>query len=66
MSSSFQRFSFLLSVLLLIGTGCQTFNMSDEKFAREQNGRYDKNDTGTAVECLGWPMQFIGPLLSGR
>ena len=46
----------LIACLLAIfcGSGCQTFNMSDEKFRGQQKGRYDEDSTeGQIVEAFG-------------
>ncbi len=53
-------------VLVLGGAGCQTFNMTQEKFEQQQKGQYVQTPEAEAVEVSGWFLQFFGPWLSCR
>ena len=51
---------------LLAGTGCQTFSMTEEKFAAQQQGIYKETPGAQAVEVAGFLLQFVGPWLACR
>ena len=54
-----------LAVWLTILTGCQTFSLSEEQFAQQQQGNYSQSAEAQSVELAGWLMQFFGPWLMG-
>jgi len=56
----------LISFWFLAGTGCQTFSMSEEKFAAQQQGIYKETPETHAVEVTGFLLQFFGPWLACR
>ena len=55
-----------LSVIFLsavLASGCQTFNMSPEKFAEQQKGHYDCTAEARTVEAAGsllYVLHFLG------
>ena len=51
----------ILSVALTMVTGCQTFNMSEARFAEEQAGVYKDNAAGTAVIVGGTLLDIFAP-----
>ena len=58
--AAFLSVSFLSAVL---ASGCQTFNMSPEKFAEQQKGHYDCSPEARTVEAAGsllYVLQFLG------
>jgi len=53
-----------LSVIFLsavLASGCQTFNMSPEKFAEQQKGHYDDTPEARIVEVAGYLLDFLNP-----
>jgi len=52
-----------LSVVLI--SGCQTFNMSPEKFVEQQRGHYDCTPEAKTVEVAGCLLYFLSAC-SGR
>jgi hypothetical protein len=55
-----------ISLWFLAGTGCQTFSISEEKFAAQQLGVYKQTPEAQAVEVSGFLLQFFGPWLACR
>ena len=47
-------------------TGCQTFTMTEEKFAAQQRGIYKETPDAQAVEVAGLLLQFVSPWLFCR
>ena len=62
-----QLFAVMVALLMLTGAGCQTFNMSEEDFHRQQNGEVINQDAANAVAVVGtlaaWGI-FIGELVA--
>jgi hypothetical protein len=68
-SQSARRQRLFVSVaflLALLTSGCQTFNMTPEKFAQQQKGRYDCSPEARTVEVAGTLLYFMGPFLGCR
>src|SRR2546425_6417491 len=55
----------VVSLSAVLTTGCQTFNMSAEKFAEQQKGQYDCTPGSKTVEFAGCLLYFLYPC-SGR
>ena len=45
--------TFVLGVLLITITGCQTFNMSEEDFRKQQRGQVADREVGDVVGVAG-------------
>jgi len=45
-------------------TGCQTFNMTDEKFEQQIHGHWGPE--GDAIAASGWLLKGLGPYLSTK
>ena len=60
-----KRVAFLsvVSISAALASGCQTFNMSPEKFAEQQKGRYDDTPEARTVEIAGYLLYFLHPLV---
>jgi len=56
----------MVSLSALLTSGCQTFNMTPEKFSEQQKGRYDCSPESRTVEVAGTLLYFIGPFLGCR
>ncbi len=54
--------STILSILLLGCSGCQTFNLTKEEWARIQKGGTADRDVGNAMDFLG---MILGPAAAG-
>ena len=52
----------ILSALMLGNTGCQTFNLTQEEFERQQRGEAVDCEVGTAVGVVG-SLGYLGALL---
>ena len=59
----FVSVAFLLAVLT---SGCQTFNMTPEKFAEQQMGHYDCTPGGKTMEVAGCLLYFLSPGMGSR
>jgi hypothetical protein len=59
----FVSVAFLTAVLT---SGCQTFNMTPEKFAQQQKGRYDCSPEARTVEVAGSLLYFMHPFSGCR
>jgi len=55
----------VVSLAALLASGCQTFNMSPEKFAEQQKGHYDCTPEAKTVEVAGCLLYFLSAC-SGR
>jgi hypothetical protein len=55
-----------VSLSAVLVSGCQTFNMSPEKFAEQQKGHYDCTPEARTVEVAGCLVYFLHPLLGCR
>ena len=42
-----------VGALALASTGCQTFNLTEEQWERQQRGEVVDPQVGSIVECLG-------------
>src|SRR6266545_2987445 len=49
----------VISLSAVLASGCQTFNMSPEKFAEQQKGRYDCTPEARTVEAAGNVLYFL-------
>ena len=58
-----KRAAFLsvVSISAVLTCGCQTFNMTPEKFAEQQMGHYDCTAGGKALEVAGSLLYFLAP-----
>jgi len=56
----------LVSLSAVLASGCQTFNMSSEKFAEQQKGHYDCTAEARTVEVAGCVLYFLRPILGCR
>ena len=56
----------VISLSAALACGCQTFNMSSEKFAEQQRGRYDCSPEARTVEVAGSLLYFLHPFLGYR
>jgi hypothetical protein len=55
--------AFLSAVLT---SGCQTFNMTPEKFSEQQKGRYDCSPESRTVEVAGFLLYLLHPCWESR
>src|SRR5439155_23918541 len=53
----------VVSISAVLTSGCQTFNMSPEKFAEQQKGHYDDSPEARTVEVAGYLLYFLHPLV---
>jgi len=58
-------FVLVVSLSAVLASGCQTFNMSPEKFAEQQRGHYDCTPEAKTVEVAGCLLYFLSAC-SGR
>ena len=49
----------VVSLLAVLTSGCQTFNMTPEKFAEQQKGHYDCSPEARTVEVAGTLLYFL-------
>jgi len=49
----------VVSISAVLASGCQTFNMSSEKFAEQQKGHYDCSPEAKTVEVAGSLLYFM-------
>jgi hypothetical protein len=56
----------VVSFSAVLTSGCQTFNMTPEKFAEQQKGRYDCSPEARTVEVAGCLLYFLQPCLGSR
>ena len=56
----------LVSLAAVLTSGCQTFNMTQEKFAEQQKGHYDCTPEAKTVEVAGCLLYVLYPLLGSR
>jgi hypothetical protein len=56
-----KRAAFLsvVSISAALASGCQTFNMTPEKFAEQQKGHYDCTPEARTVEVAGNLLYFL-------
>jgi hypothetical protein len=57
-----------LLLLALLGSGCQTFSLTEEQFAQQQQGQVADPETGAVVGAagtLGYFGAMIGALVAG-
>lgn len=57
----------IAALALLVSTGCQTFNMSDEDFDKQQHGQDVNPQVGEAVGTVGTVAYFgvvLGELIA--
>jgi len=50
----------------VLTSGCQTFNMTPEKFAEQQMGHYDCTAGGKTLEVAGTLLYFLAPASGSR
>ena len=55
-----------VSLAAALTSGCQTFNMTQEKFAEQQKGHYDCTPEAKTVEVAGCLLYVLYPLLGSR
>jgi len=60
-----RSFILVVSLAAVLTSGCQTFNMSPEKFAEQQKGHYDCTPEAKTVEVAGLMLYFL-TACSGR
>jgi len=65
-ATSRAMFLSVISLSAALASGCQTFNMSSEKFAEQQRGRYDCSPEARTVEVAGSLLYFMRPFLGCR
>jgi hypothetical protein len=56
----------VVSLSATLTSGCQTFNMSPEKFAEQQKGHYDCTPEARTVEVAGCLLYLLYPCLGRR